>query len=89
MKFHPSVLIQAAFLDRPRSLKELYQVVGLVEKKVAVTKERQRVGLPDPDIPLYRDTSRSGSAREGLSPGTPLKCWNCGSLGQVRRHCPR
>jgi len=41
MNFHPSILAHAAFLDKPRSLKELYRVVGLIEQKFAVAKERQ------------------------------------------------
>ena len=89
MNFHPSVLSHAAFIDRPRSLKELYQVVGLLEEKVAITKERQRLCSPPTDIPSSRGVSRSGSTRPGLSPGTPLECWNCGSTGHVRRECPR
>jgi len=32
MNFHPSILAHAAFLYKPRSLKELYRVVGLIEK---------------------------------------------------------
>jgi hypothetical protein len=42
MNFHPSILAQAA-LDRPRTLKEFYQVVGSIEVKFSVSKERQRM----------------------------------------------
>jgi hypothetical protein len=34
---------QAAFLNRPRSLKELYQVVGLIEERTAVAQERRKI----------------------------------------------
>ena len=43
MNLHPSVLAHSAFLHRPRSRKELNNVVGLIEEKIAVNKERQRV----------------------------------------------
>jgi hypothetical protein len=43
MNFHPGVLAQAAFLDGPRSLKELYNVVGLLEEKFSVAGERRRM----------------------------------------------
>jgi len=36
MNFHPDVLAKAAFLDKPRCLKDLYRVVGLIEEKVYV-----------------------------------------------------
>ena len=42
MKLDPDVLAQAAFLKRPHSRKELYNVVGLIEEKIAVVRERQR-----------------------------------------------
>jgi hypothetical protein len=39
MNLHPDVLAQAAFLERPHSLTELYNVVGLIEEKIAVVRE--------------------------------------------------
>jgi hypothetical protein len=39
MNFHPDILSQAAFLDRPRSHKQLHQVIGLIEEKFSVLKE--------------------------------------------------
>ena len=41
MNFHPSILGQAAFLDRLRSRKDSYRVVGLIEEQFSVAKERQ------------------------------------------------
>ena len=41
MNFHPDILSQAAFLDRPRSCKQLYKVIGLIEEMFSVLKERQ------------------------------------------------
>ena len=42
MNIHPDVLTQSAFVDRPHSRKELYDVVEIVEEKMAVVRERQR-----------------------------------------------
>ena len=42
MNLHPDVLAQSAFVDRPNSRKELYDVVGIIEEKIAVVRERQR-----------------------------------------------
>lgn len=41
--FQPGVLAKSAFLDRPRSVIELYQVVGLIEEKAAVAQGRQKI----------------------------------------------
>ena len=43
MNFHPDILRQAAFLDKPRSLQDLRRVAGLTEEKFAVLKERRRL----------------------------------------------
>jgi len=45
MNLYPTILAQAAFLERPRSRKELYNAVGLIEEKFSVLKERQRTQL--------------------------------------------
>jgi len=43
MNLHPSILEKAAFLDRPRLLRELYRMIGLMEEKMSLSKERERV----------------------------------------------
>jgi hypothetical protein len=43
MNFHPGILVQAPFLDKPLSLKVLSQVFGFIEDKIAVAPERQRM----------------------------------------------
>jgi len=43
MNFHPTILAQAAFLERPRSRKKLYRAVGLTEEKFSFMKERQQI----------------------------------------------
>jgi len=37
MNFHPSILAHAAFLDTPRSVKDMYRVVGLIAEKFVGT----------------------------------------------------
>ena len=85
MNFHPSVLGHAAFVDRPCTLKELYQVVGIVEEKLAVAQERQRLQPPCFNICNPRGVPRSGPGRAA----PPVKCWKCGDSGHIRRDCPR
>ena len=89
MNFHPKILSHAAFIDRPRSLKELYKVVALVEKKVVVAQERQRLRSLRTDAPNSRSGAGLASPRAGFSPGTPMKCWNCSSTRHLRRECPQ
>lgn len=43
MNLHPTILVHAAFLERPFSLRELLSAVGLIEEKVSVLKERQKI----------------------------------------------
>ena len=43
MNFHPDILAKAAFLDRPRSVKDLFRVVSLIEEKVSIANERHRL----------------------------------------------
>jgi len=86
MNLRPSILAQAAFLERPRSREKLYSAVGLIEEKVSVLKERQRT--------QPADVGPSGSGLRNHEPSRnvpanscPNKCWNCGRLGHVRRNC--
>jgi hypothetical protein len=85
MNFHPSVLNHAAFVDRPRPLKELYQVVGIIEEKLAVAQERQRLQLLSTNTHNPRSATRSGPVRAVSS----LKCQNCSATGHIRRDCPQ
>jgi len=91
MNLHPDVLEKAALLDSPRSLKDLYRLVGLIEEKVAVSNERQRLehdargecrgGVEPRDMPRAarrrQERPRTGSAR----------CWSCGQDGHYQRGC--
>jgi hypothetical protein len=86
MNLHPSVLAQAAFLDRPRSRDQLHSTVGLIEEKLSVLKERRQVqsalGASSGSGPRGREISRN-------KPPTPQspRCWNCGRSGHIRRDC--
>jgi hypothetical protein len=93
MNFHPYILSQAAFLDRPRSHKQLCQVIGLIEEKFSVLKERQRSdhdargessGAVGP-----RGESRAAQPRTEGAVAASMKCWTCGQNGHWRRNCPQ
>jgi len=47
MNFDPDILSHTAFLDRPRRIKDLNRVVGLIEEKISVSRERLQAD-PDP-----------------------------------------
>jgi hypothetical protein len=90
MNLHPSIFVHTALLDRPRSLKDLYRVVGLIEEKSSVTRERQRVEVA-PRSPVNtrappRETLRPTPARAGVR---AMSCWGCGQTGHGKRNCPR
>jgi len=40
MNLDRAILSHAAFLDRPRCIKDLNRVVGLIEEKISVCRER-------------------------------------------------
>jgi len=88
MNLHPDILAHSAFVDRPHSRKELYDVIGIVEEKMAVVRERQR------DVSAQqvasRQERREGERRRNVSDySRPPKCWCCGRLGHVQRNCQR
>ena len=64
MHFHPDVLAKAAFLDSPRSRKDLFRIVGLIEGKISVTNERQLV-----DQTNKGEGSRGAKPRDALGEG--------------------
>jgi hypothetical protein len=63
MNFHPSILAHAAFVEKPCSLKERQRVVGLIEEKFAVAKERQRVELDARLIDANKTSFRGAPVR--------------------------
>jgi len=63
MHLHPAILAHAAFLERPRSRKELMNAIGLIEEKVSVLKERK---FSQPALPRGRTTRVAGD-RPGTS----------------------
>jgi hypothetical protein len=86
------VLNQAAFQEKLRSLKELYRLVGLIDEKFLVMKERGRLG---PEVSrgegngstvAGRPRGEQGNARAPVRGS--VRCWECGQQGHVRRSCP-
>jgi len=72
MNLHPEVLAQSAFLDRPRSRKEMYKIMGLIEEKMSVaieTASRTRgTGGVERESSVPRRTPRcTAEARDGCS----------------------
>jgi hypothetical protein len=86
MIFHPSVLSQAAFLDRPKSRWDLDRMVSLIEEKSAVARERQRVAQVSA-ANGGRDASRVASVRSTEPRRAPVTCWSCGRPGHLGRNC--
>jgi hypothetical protein len=93
MNFHPDVLSQAAFLDKPRTRRELYRVVGLIEERFSVRQERARIGQGPgggSEGGQNPTTPSSNAQNKSRGPGSgQVKCWNCGQSGHVRTNCPR
>jgi hypothetical protein len=87
--FHPEILAHAAFLDRPKSLKDLYALVNIIEEKQTVVREREaREALEKGKASDLRDFHPVGSRN---SPGSrsPPKCWRCKQSGHFARNCPQ
>jgi len=97
MNMHPQVLSQAAFLEKPRSRKDLYRLAGLIEEKFSVLQERGRLG---PEVTRGAPNSSGGGGRpetteanRGAQRGVRLGAGNVDSrvrsggavLGETRR----
>ena len=63
-------------------------MLGLIEEKIAVDKERQR--NVSGQVATTREEPRSREAARNVSghSHTP-KCWTCGRVGHVQRYCHR
>jgi len=91
MNLHPQVLSQAAFLGKHRFRKELYRLVGLIEEKFFVLKERGRLG-PEGTRGAPTGSGCVGRPRDDWgNPRVPvrgsIRCWECGQQGHIRRNC--
>jgi hypothetical protein len=88
MNLHPSVLAHSAFLHRPCCRNELNNVVGLIEEKMAVNKERQRDSYAQ--VTMGDKGPRGKQGDQNISRRShPPKCWSCGREGHVQRNCRR
>ena len=66
MNFHPTVLAQSALVDRKHSRKELYEVVGIIEEKFAVKRERRRIQISQQGRTM-QESPRRGVGRNDSS----------------------
>jgi len=88
MNLHPAILVHAAFLERPRSRKELMNAIGLIEERVLVLKEREKV-QPASTTQRENDPRSRRPSQNVPSASRTSRCWNCGSTGHFRRDCHR
>ena len=92
MNLHLDILAQAAILPRPGSYRELRDMAGLIEERMAVLAERQRsdTGLSSSQMGERDSLSNkpSGTAVEGRrSSKNGPNCWSCGKQGHVQGNC--
>jgi len=89
MNLHPKVLAHSAFMERPHTRKELYGIVGIIEEKMAVAKERQR--YPSSLTEQRQEESRERVGARGNESGASnaIRCWECGRRGHIQRFCRR
>ena len=86
MNLHPDLLAHSAFWDKPRSRKDLYDVIALIEEKIAVNRERLRDSPEQPTVSERGPCGGSVNRNNMRCPQAP-KCWTCGWVGHIRRHC--
>ena len=86
MNLHPTVLAHSAFLERPRTRKELINAVGLIEGKFSVLSEREKT---HPTAPTSNGNSPRGREPPWRAPpgSRPCRCWKCGQTGHMRCDC--
>lgn len=89
----PDILAQAAFLDRPKTIKDLNRVVGLIEERISASRERLRANPHDEGESRGgrkpRDAPRQGRGDTSRVAGGTVKCWGCGQMGHYQRACPQ
>jgi hypothetical protein len=92
MNLHPEIMAQATLLPRPNSYRELRDLVGLMEERMAVSRERKRSEVVS--TALKYDRGKQGNDRpSGGAVGTQQtnrgapKCWQCGRQGHMQKQC--
>ena len=88
MNLHPDILAQSAFVDKPRTRKELYDVIGIVEENMAVVRARQ-CNLATQQIAGREELRNSTGRQNVVDRSRSLKCWICGRLGHIQLNCNR
>ena len=86
MNLHPDILAHSAFLDRLHCRKDLYDVIALIEEKIAVNRERQRDSPEQPTAGGRGPCDGSVNRNTLRRPQAP-KCWACGRMGHIQRYC--
>ena len=86
MNLHPTVLAQSALIDRPHSRKDLYEVVGIIEEKLAVNRERIR-NLESQQERTVQELPRRGVGGNESYASRSVECWGCGRSGHIQRFC--
>ena len=88
MNLHPTVLAHVAFLERPRSWKDLIYAVSLIEERFSVLRERKRalfsVSMSSGSSSRSHESSRNVPRDRNLR-----RCWNCGRAVHLRSDCRR
>jgi hypothetical protein len=92
INFHPEVLAQASLLEKPRTREELNRLVGLLEEKFSVARERQRLEKGTPRFSKNDGGNREAPIQARQTAQFPargtFRCWNCGKVGHSRVNCP-
>jgi len=89
----PDILAEAAFLCRPKTIKDLNRVVGLIEERISASRERLRANLMTRGRVGAAGSPGTRPGRVGLDTsrgaGGTVKCWGCGQIGHYQRACPQ
>jgi hypothetical protein len=93
MNLDPDILAQAALLDRPRCIKDSHRVIGLIEERIYVSRERLRA---DPHHKgesggrgKVRDVPRAGRKKAEKAADGAITCCGVGKLDTTRDVVPR
>jgi hypothetical protein len=93
MNLDPDILAQAAFLDRPKGIKNLNRVVGLIEERISASREKLRTNPHNKGESRGgkkpRDAPRQGRGNTSRVADGTVECWGCGQTGHYQIACPQ